>query len=609
MRNNIINIKKITICLYTTLLLLLLTSCLSFYKIPDEYVTDEELVFLKQRKELNPISYTPELTEPYKWDVNIKVNAENPDILKKRAFSKLLNPDLESDAKLYLEVKEHLQYIAGSEKFLELKTMLETHEFIPPMKNKIVKGDKSKNYTNGTEYEYPLSSGSKIIYFNDGNYEITFSNKNVYTETKVGNYFEVDSKGNEVFAVFPSHDSYRDNKNGIKYSKTGEQKSVSTKEGEFVFLPSPIPQYQFKPANTKNEYIFFLTDDNVIENIALVDSDNIRYDYDKAENNVMASYKSQAVVINNNFSKQHTKFDPIKGSTGEVISVYFPEGLKITGLNEKVSYSELNPLWPEKYIYKNIGGFKIYYVKEDQKYLSNISSAKLKEILSFVKDKSGLPCTGARSVILPPNLESYRKLHAGDRNELMNWYPSGFQTKDMIIMWPPSVKRYHSEEGEKYFWNNEFYDIFLHELVHLIIGQSTRIFSPVPVWLNEGMAVYIESLWSQETQSYWETSFDVSFNLNQLLSWDEISEKNTSFFPVTKARVHYSQSYKMAQFLYETYGKNKMTNYINSFSVEFQDISNIEIKNKYKESFEEVFGLTWEENLDIFNDSITNSIN
>jgi len=121
-----------------------LTSCLSTYKIPEEYVPDEDLVYLKQRLELNPIKYDPVMTSPYEWNVDIEVNKESPDFLKERSFTNQLKPNFYNDAKLFLEVKEHLLHIKEEKIFVQLKSLTDAFKLTPPEPRKISKGKKYK---------------------------------------------------------------------------------------------------------------------------------------------------------------------------------------------------------------------------------------------------------------------------------------------------------------------------------------------------------------------------------------------------------------------------------------------------------------------------------
>lgn len=82
------------------------------------------------------------------------------------------------------------------------------------------------------------------------------------------------------------------------------------------------------------------------------------------------------------------------------------------------------------------------------------------------------------------------------------------------------------------------YEILAHEYVHLMIGEKTGLLSLVPVWLNEGLAVYAESQVSPDCRTYWNVTFDFSRARHKLLDWDEAALRSTGEFPADKARIH-----------------------------------------------------------------------
>ncbi|OHD32727.1 MAG: hypothetical protein A2086_09735 [Spirochaetes bacterium GWD1_27_9] len=587
------------------ILLQLLFSCLSF-QVPKEYVPDDKVVYLKQKVEFSPIEYEIKKTEPYKWEYEIEVDKVNPSFIKINDFNQFLKPDFASDVKLFNEIKKHLLFMKDNEIFNKLKTSLNNYKFVIPEKRKITLGDKVKDYTNAVEYNYPEVSNSTITAFNNGDYKIKLNNGNEYYYKQEGYYFENDSQGNEVYAVFPAQNSFRILDNGIKYSKNSDNNiAIETKEGEVSKFSNPVPQYKFKIINGKLEYIFFIDNKENITQIALIINNFLRYDYVMKEDYILIVKNEESIQIDNKYEKKHSSFNTKTLKSEKILSVYFPEGININLKNELTS-SKVKPAWPENYISKKIGNFIIYYVKKDESYISKIDSKKLNDIFDFVKKTSGLQSEVDRAIILPPDLESYRKIHANDKEETLNWYPSGFQTKDIIIMWPPSVKRYNMPEGEAYFWDTEFYDIFVHELTHLMVGEVGGVFSHIPVWLNEGLALHVESEWSQETKKYWDVTFLGSYNLNKLLTWDDVTTYSTSYFPVDKARVHYAQSYKMASFLINQYGKEKVLNYLKSFRIVVdENHDKYDLKSKYIENFEKLFGVSWDDNIKMFDKYIT----
>jgi len=210
---------------------------------------------------------------------------------------------------------------------------------------------------------------------------------------------------------------------------------------------------------------------------------------------------------------------------------------------------------------------------------------------------TGLTALKRRTIVIPPDLDSYRKLHASKPGEVLNWYPSGFETKDIIIMWPISVPRYDAPAGQAYFFDQEFYEILVHEYVHVLVGENSGIATPVPVWLNEGLAVYVESFFSAEVKTYWDITFDVSRGLKHLLDWDLVTTTGTGELPVAKARVEYAQSYALVAALAQKFGAAKVAEYVRSFRVNPAEASKVDLKSVYKTKFKAVFGLGFDQAL------------
>lgn len=571
------------------------------YVPPEEYVPDKEVVYLIQKTEFGPIKYTPVLEEPYSWETNPVIDKENPDFINITSFESVLIPDLHADAKLFLEVKEHLQFMKYDENYRDLKAQLDNYVFVKPAPRKMTKGKLIKTYSNGNEYEYPEIKGASIVYFKDGEYKINLPDGFTYYHKTKGNYFENDPDGNEIYAVFPEDNNFRIQKNDITYTHWPKQKEIKTTHGTVSYFEEgdDPEQYQYYP-DPKSEiklYTFFI--DNYSSgpsSIAFFNEHGLRFDYYPTSDKISVQYGDEEVtIIYNEYRKIHSHFNQKEHKREGLISKYFPEGIRFLDLDKSLSYSQVNPHWPENYQKTKIGPFTFLHTKKDKDFLSKISEEKLNTVYRMAKEITGLTCASWRTIILPPDLQSYRKLHAGNEPEKLSWYPSGFQGKDIIVMWPPSVPRYTLPEGDQYFWNEEFFDILIHELVHLMVGESTGLVHQVPVWLNEGLAVYVESRYSGFTRYYWDITFEVAFKKDKLHRWDDITTHSTSYFMVAAARIHYAQSYKMTAFLIEKYGIKKVVEYLQSFKTEDRD-SAFSLNTVYKENFKKILGIPWEEN-------------
>ncbi len=588
---------------YKLLFLLPVIFFLTCLTLPKEYVPGDKIVYLKQPYYLIPVKYKPEPASPYTWDIDPRVDIVNPGILALTDYNSVLKPDIYMDAKIYKETKGHLELMKEDPVYLNLKEQLKNIKIEKPLPRKISKGEKTKDYNNAVEYIYPEEEGALISFFFNNDIKITFKDGRIYFYKSNGDYFEKDAAGTELYSVFEKENAFRINMNNLNYYKSEREERLTVEQGEITKFNDEYPQYSYKPKDKKYKYIFFVYDfiNEKLHSIAFVHDNNLRYDYLYETDAVLVNYNDiEAAAITKDYQKTHHYFNKKTRTTEDLYSYYFPEGIRIADINKLLTYSTLNPIWPENYLEKRSGSFRLFYTKKDEALLNKINSQKLQEINSTVKRLTGINFSNDRAIILPPDLESYRKLYAQKENEILNWYPSGFQTKDIIIMWPPSLKRYEGEEGDKYFWEKEFYEILSHELTHLAIGELTGVFSHVPVWLNEGMAVYVESAYSSETRQYWNIAFEVSLRQKKLINWDDAAQYSTSDFPIDAARTHYAQSYKMTAYLIKKYTVSKILYYAMSFKIPIDKLSETNIKEKYRENFLKIFGISWEKNLEDF---------
>jgi len=99
-----------------------------------------------------------------------------------------------------------------------------------------------------------------------------------------------------------------------------------------------------------------------------------------------------------------------------------------------------------------------------------------------------------------------------------------------------------------------------HELCHLVIHQMTfNPYGDLPLWLDEGLAVYAEGTLRSEYQ----------YLLNKTVSEDSLIsvQSLSSNFPAGsgEASLSYAQSYSVVEFLISDYGKEKMLQLLDVF--------------------------------------------
>jgi len=588
--------------LFLILIFVLFSSCVTQRVIlPDDYLPEDKVVYLKQKVGLEPLHYSPLTESPFEWDFSPKIDPNNMQIYKIKRFKELLAPNPSLTALLYEEISFLASDFLKNPDYVELKHQVELIKDYRPDPLEELFGDEVERYSNAITYNYPPEGGALISKFSDGTIKIDFKDGRSYVRNEDG-FFLTDSKGDAIFSIY---------KKGDFHIKTDEYSYYYFKGGSYVyssggsklsfFNKSPIQDLVILEGLSGQWTVFYNPESPLeILSVALFLGNDFRIDYLFDEKSVLLSTDREAVGIGSDYIKVHSKFDSRSNVATDILSVYLPEGLRILDLQRNLTHIELNPQWPQNYKVKKIGGFSFLYVEKDREFLDLLELKKLLKIPSDVAGLVGFKAIQNRAVILPPDLKSYSKLFVSQKEQIMHWYPSGFQTKDYIVMWPPSVPRYKTDFGKSYFWQQEFYEILVHEYTHLAIGEVSGLLNPLPVWLNEGLAVYVESSLFPDVKHYWETTFIADKRLGNILPWEDVTMKGTSEFLVAEARTHYAQSYSMVNFLIAKYGAKRVASYVRSFRQPFgEGVVNLSLI--WKSNFTKIFKSDWSENLAEFN--------
>jgi Peptidase MA superfamily len=376
-------------------------------------------------------------------------------------------------------------------------------------------------------------------------------------------------------------------------------RSIETARGTLAHLTSHPPQYQLEIPGGRR-YTLFLGDDGAVRSLAVWNRAGVRFDWDPDSRRLSARVGDRAVEIDAEYDKRLMTVveDETARSwrTDRVISYFRPDGVRLSRLDgAQLAFADIAPAWPEGYVRQTVGPFDVLYIPKDEALIARLDAARLTDLEARCRSLAGLAAVGRRVILIPPDLASYRKLHARRPGDLTSWYPSGFEALDYITMWPPSVPRYRQPAGEDYFWNEEFYEIVAHEYVHLMVDETTGIFSPVPAWLNEGLAVYVECRLWPDARKYWDTVYEVSRARGRLLPWNEVTKNGTGAYAIALARVHYAQSYAMVSSLVGAYGIAKVAEYVRSFRVALGDADGVNLSRAFTANFQAVFGVPWEE--------------
>lgn len=576
--------------------LLAATSCVT-YRIPKDYVPDGKVVFLMQNTGFDPIRYPALPADPYSFEPSAStIDAQNPKFLRLARFDGLLDPDYRADTLLAREAEAHFRYMLDLPLFLRLKSRLDSLRIAPPDPLPLEKGEKIQDFVNGAEYAYPPAEGAKISMLDSGIAVIRFPDGSTFQSQPDGLYFWNDAAGKTVQEYDPASGLILAKLGDAAVSAKGSFRSYADPEGKLEYNSSGDPQYTlFATEPGSPPYTYFTDPERNVISCSVKNAAGIRFDYFPAERHLLVVQGDQAVSIDSSFAKTHSRFDAKTHRTADIRSVYLPQGIRLKDLDSgSIQSSDLKPAWPESYRLRRIGPFDVWYAEKDAALLEKISAARLSEIEARARELSGLGGAARRTIVVPPDLDAYRKLHARGAGDAMNWYPSGFESLDYITLWPVSVPRYAAPAGQEYFYAQEIYEIIVHEYAHLLVGENAGLLSPVPVWLNEGLAVYVEGRCFPDAQAYWETTFAVSLGTGRLLPWDDAALKSTGEYPIEEARVEYAQSYALVSRLIEAYGAAKVADYVRSFSVKPADAESVDLAAEYKENYRKVFGVDWD---------------
>jgi hypothetical protein len=102
-----------------------------------------------------------------------------------------------------------------------------------------------------------------------------------------------------------------------------------------------------------------------------------------------------------------------------------------------------------------------------------------------------------------------------------------------------------------------FYALSVHELTHLYFDQY---FLPTisPLWLSEGMAVYMQIYTSKQKPAYVVKQLKQILETNQLIPFEEMMSTQTlANYPTDKAEMWYTQAYSLVDYLLNTRSRDE----------------------------------------------------
>ncbi|MFQ5822637.1 MAG: peptidase MA family metallohydrolase [bacterium] len=206
--------------------------------------------------------------------------------------------------------------------------------------------------------------------------------------------------------------------------------------------------------------------------------------------------------------------------------------------------------------------FRIYYSEEDDKSAEELSTLLDIEYADLVS-KIGLEINNTVSVFLCPSEEIFNELTG---KFVPDWGEGVTDpVRNLIILKSPNLSQNLSR----------FPKLVLHELTHILVGQSLEHPAAIPRWFNEGIAIYF----SHDEEFSIGQAISKALISNSIISLDEIDD--VLKFQQEKARLAYEESYSAILFLEEKYGYNRL----------FQLIQELKKEKNFNQAFLDIFGI------------------
>jgi hypothetical protein len=172
-------------------------------------------------------------------------------------------------------------------------------------------------------------------------------------------------------------------------------------------------------------------------------------------------------------------------------------------------------------------------------------------------------------VYLAPSFRKYQEIQPGGKAP--SWSAAvAYPSLNLIIMQSPRAIKGKDIDLRK---------IFKHEFTHIALGKTFSKREEIPLWLNEGLAMYESREWDFSRVS----TITRAVLTDSLIPLSEI----TRLFPLeaNKAELAYSESFYLISFLINRYGKESFHTFLREYSG----------GKGLKDVLAEVYGIKWEE--------------
>jgi hypothetical protein len=212
--------------------------------------------------------------------------------------------------------------------------------------------------------------------------------------------------------------------------------------------------------------------------------------------------------------------------------------------------------------------FLFYYHSQDKQVMKPLIN-DAEELRNEIMKDLGFDFKEKTKVYMAPSTKKYHEIQPGV--EIPSWsaavaYPS---LRLIIIQSPRATKNKHIDLKK----------LFKHEFTHIALGKAFSKKEKIPMWLNEGLAMYESREWDLSRVS----AMTRGVLTDSLIPLSEITDRFP--FEADKAELAYSESFYLISFLITKYGRENFHRFIKEYSG----------GKGLKELLIEVYGITWEE--------------
>lgn len=564
-------------------------------------------------KSYTPMEYKGGLYCPKKYSSYEAISRDNLMVLTLSTIDDILNLNYIEDNRIKNELVSILATLFKEEEFLLLNNKANDLllKLPPPLELNLSSQIDIGKFANVKRYHLLPSKEAVVNFFEDGTIQVEYNDGSVYVQTSDYYFKNRPDSTTEYIIYFDGRAIITSDGNTLHLNQDGSYSLTfyhNNNEYIFSYSQNPTSQYHIQmpfPNGKSYKRVWLVPTDSSLGAASIFITDTLRADYFFEEKYILFSQGDKAILLYQDGTKVLSHFSQESACPFGVCSYILPEGVRYDGLEENEIRATFKPVW-NNFEATQIGPFCFWALPKDKKYLLLLKESKLLDVVNEVHSHFNLPLDNKAlqginkiDVLIPPTLKDFAELYVTRENQYLSWYPSGFQVQNYITLWPLSATRYKESSGQRWFFNQEIYQILAHEYTHFLIAHLVGYVSQIPVWLNEGLAVSHELIFSKENFESWESCYKEAFSQDRLLDWNLMVKGVSGDFSFKEAQIFYAQSYMMTKFLMEKFGGEAMLKYITLFKV---DILSESKESFWQENFIKAFGLSWEENLEAFKD-------